>query len=155
MLHVIERLKIIFPDLNRREFTEDDCWKFVRKNKVIVRLAPLLVQGYYGKTVIRKRKRSYIFLDEKMKGMLMLKTFLHEIGHVCLHEPRGKIEVLYSRRESDCETRQDKEADIFMLLAMVPKQKLIELQQTPFEEIHPFMTNILLQRQTLWEKTGE
>jgi hypothetical protein len=151
MRFITSRLKTIFPGLNRREFTEDDCWRFCRKNKVLVRRAPLEVRGYTGKTTVRNCKRYYILIDEKLRGVELLKTFLHEIGHIALHEPRGNLDVLFLRRENSFETKQEIEADVFMLLALIPFYRYCELKKTPPEEFHPSLPELLLRRDKLYE----
>lgn len=155
MRHILKRLKQIFPELNRLEFSEEDCWRFVEKRNITVRRIPLEVDGYFGKTYVRRKKRYYILLDEKLKGIEFVKAFLHEIGHALLHEPRGNREVLYLRRENAMETQQESEADVFMLLAMVPKKRFLELKQTPFDQLHPFTAELLVRRQKLYEIISE
>lgn len=155
MRHSLNRLKWIFPWLNRREATELDCWRFVERRKIMVRLAPLVVHGYYGKTIVRKKSRDYILIDEKLTGIEFLKAFLHEIGHVCLHEPNGKREVLYLKKGSVIYGKHELEADLFMLYSLIPRSKLWEYANTPFEEIHPMVIEMLIRRQRFYESLGE
>ncbi len=155
-MHIlIRRLKTIFPGLNRFEFTEDDCWRFVEKNKILVRRANLEVPAYTGKTKVRGRKRYYILIDARLRGVEFLRVFLHEIGHVVLHEPRGSLEVLYFKHERDIETKQETEADVFMLLAMIPKRRYLELKQMPPDQLHPLTAELLILREKLYEKIME
>jgi hypothetical protein len=155
MRHILLKLKDTFPALNRREFKEEDCWRFVREQGITVKRAPLEVDGYTGKAVVRRQKRYYILLDEKLSGIHFLRAFLHEIGHVVLHEPRGASEVLYLKRENALESQQEAEADVFMLLAMIPKKRYLELKKTPPDELHPFTAELLLRREELFTKIRE
>jgi hypothetical protein len=81
-----------------------------------------------------------------------LRAFLHEIGHIILHEPRGASDVLYLKRENALETQQEAEADVFMLLAMIPKKRYFELKATPPDELHPFTAELLVKREELYKK---
>lgn len=155
MFHTLKRLKAIFPSLNRWAFTEDDCYQICRSRKIIVKRAPLEVHGYSGKMLYRKQKRYYILIDEKLKGIEFLRAFLHEIGHILLHEPRGNLEVLYLKRDIDIETKQEAEADVFMLLAILPKKRFFELRETPFELLHPFTVELLKKREKLYQLIKE
>lgn len=149
-------LKMNFPQLNLKQITEDDLWAFVERHEIRVERRMLGVNGYFGKyTPKRKRKpRGLILIDETLRWFEFLSTFLHEVGHYCLHEPRGNREVLFSRRETDVETKQDKEADFFMLLALIPKKTLFEMSQTPFEDLHPYTQEILIKRKKIFDSYG-
>lgn len=149
---LLKKLKKTFPWINRKPANETDCWQIVNRFKIVVRFAPLEVRGYYGKTVIRNKKRYYIFLDERLRGVELLRAFLHELGHALLHEPQSNLEVLYSRRETSFQTKQDFEADVFMLLAMLPFKRFLELKAMPEDELHPFTVEILKMREVLHEK---
>lgn len=121
----------------------------------MVRFAPLVVEGYYGKTMVRKKTRDYILLDENLRGVKLLIAFLHEIGHVCLHEPVDSREVLYLRKGSLIYGKQEIEADLFMLYSIFPLKKLKEYASTPFEDINPMVMEMLLRRQKFYERLGE
>lgn len=155
MHHLLLKLREVFPTLNVREFTEVDCWAFVKKHKIAVKRAPLEVEGYTGIRFVRGKKRYYMMIDERLDGVHFLKAFLHEIGHVVLHDPRGSLEVLYLKRDHAPESKQEAEADIFMLLAILPKKRFLELSRMQPDELHPFPVELLLRRRKLFEQIGE
>lgn len=155
MNQALKTLRKTFPDLNWHPFTEDDCWRFCESRSIVVRRASLGVDGYTGSRNVKGKKRTYILLDDKLSGVRLTAAFLHEIGHVLLHEPTGSTDVLYLRRENALETRAEFEADLFMLLALIPRPLLFEMQSAPPDELHPFGGDLLSRRQRLYELIGE
>lgn len=152
MHFLFSQIKQKFPNWNKHEFTIDDCWEYVDKNNIRVEQFPFPAKGYYGKYKYRGRWKYYIVLDSGLCGIELLQVFLHEIGHHALHEPYGSKDVLYYRREFSIESKQDYQAELFSVVAIIPFTLMYELLNK--SELHPLtleLCNLRLKVYEMWQ----
>jgi Zn-dependent peptidase ImmA (M78 family) len=104
---------------NERPLTEADFYCLCKRFDVRVIEAPLHTRGFY----FRLMGRDIIAVDCRLSGAARLVVLFHELGHFLFHIPESGPAANFhnvGRR-----TRQEIEADIFALCALIPK-KLIE-----------------------------
>ncbi len=148
MLLSINKIKEVFPDFNEREHTADDFWRVAKQNKIIVREEPLLIDGYFKVY----RKRPYILINSNLPEFERLLTAFHELTHYLLDAPYKKSSVLLYRDVQKLESIQEQRAEEIALVLLIPKWKLLELEETPFEDLHPYTQQLLVKRQRIFEK---
>jgi Zn-dependent peptidase ImmA (M78 family) len=116
LTHKISKLQIGW---NERPLNETDFFRLCKRFNVAVIEAPLHAQGFY----FRLMGRDIIAVDCRLSGAARLAVLFHELGHFLFHVPESGPTANFhnvGRR-----TRQEIEADIFALCALIPK-KLIE-----------------------------
>lgn len=147
MLFLSSQIKNQLPQWNEKEFGEADCWHYAQKHRIWVKRSRFRAAGYFGRTRFRNKKKYFIVLDERLKGVRLLNVFLHEIGHHCLHEPVNTRQVFYYRRRN---TKEEFEANVFAAVAMIPKHRLFELVGE--DDLNPFTMDVCDFRWQLYEK---
>ena len=108
----ISKLQI---DWNERPLTEADFHGLCQRFGIYVVEAPLNTRGFY----FRLMGRDIIAVDCKLSGAVRLAVLFHELGHFLFHVPESGPAANFhniGRR-----TRQEIEADIFALCALIPK----------------------------------
>lgn len=122
---------------NERPLSEADLYALCKRFKISVQEMPLSVGGFY----YRVMGRDYIAVDSKLPPQRKLAVLFHELGHFLFHAPESGVTANFhgiGRR-----TRQEIEADIFALCAIVPRawiesrsiQDLIEVEGIPAEMV--------------------
>lgn len=124
MNQLLSRIKEIFPHFNERAITEVEFWRAAKKEKVIVRSVPLMVDGYYQ----RYHGRHYILINEKLNGLTWLFTALHEFCHYLFHEPCDIDNYVLYRRGARVPDGRERQADAFAMIALFPINELKEVE---------------------------
>ena len=108
----ISQLKIGW---NERPLSEVDFYRLCKRFDVRVIEAPLHTRGFY----FRMMGRDIIAVDCRLSGTARLAVLFHELGHFLFHMPESGSAARFhnvGRR-----TRQEIEADVFALCALIPK----------------------------------
>lgn len=116
----LEKIRSVFPQFNKTAITDMDFWRAAKKHKVIVRTLPLKVKGYYK----YERGRHYILIDSRLSPLEFLHTALHEFCHYLFESPRLHTHAFY---KGVYDTPEERFADAFALIAMLPMPDLIKL----------------------------
>jgi hypothetical protein len=151
---IFQRMKKVFPKLNREPVTEIDFWRVARRENIFVHFWKLAggVNGFYGVNRRYKIARHYIVLNASLIHKNWLRTGLHELNHHFLHAPATNLDVYFSsNHRSD---RQDKEAEDLALIQLIPRPIFFKMSRVPFDEIEPETVEMLIQRKELFERTG-
>ncbi len=121
MLHIsnmrllIDQISKLQIGWNERPLTEADFYRLSKRFEVRVIETPLHTSGFY----FRLRGHNIIAVDCKLSGTAKLAVLFHELGHFLFHIPESGPAANFhniGRR-----TRQEIEADIFALCAVIPK----------------------------------
>jgi len=141
----LARIREVFPDFNVRAITEDDFWRAAKREKIIVREMPLLVDGYYQ----QKNGRHYILINKRLAGAKWLHTALHEFCHYLFDVP-GPAEnrVMYRRACGDPTDLREVFADAVALVGLLPFPDLVRLQTEDLTD-NPWLSNIVRARITV------
>jgi Zn-dependent peptidase ImmA (M78 family) len=137
----LTRIKQIFPDFNVKAVTEFDFWRAAKKEKIVVRSMPLLVDGYYQK----KNGKHYILISSYLKEAKWLHTALHEFFHYLFHVPATEGEALYRRACGDPQDPRERLADAFALVCIMPLPELQELQKEDLSD-SPWLSQLVAYR---------
>lgn len=100
---------------NERPLGEADFYTLCRRFKIGIQEMPLSVRGFY----YRVMGKDFIAVDSKLRGAQKLAVLFHELGHYLFHTPETGATANFhgvGRR-----TRQEREADVFALCAIMPK----------------------------------
>lgn len=134
------RIRFVFPYFNERPITNEEFWQAVKKEKIIVKQLPLLVDGYYT----CRRGRHYILIDSKLSGIRWLHTALHELHHYLFDVPSDRDGGTFYRGGKIIDRREYK-ADAFALCGIMPWPELIQI--TPADLAgDPTLANIVRDR---------
>jgi Zn-dependent peptidase ImmA (M78 family) len=140
----LARIREVFPHFNERPITESDFWKAAKRERVIVRELPLVVDGYYQ----HKGGRHYILINDRLSGLKWLHTALHEFCHYLFDAPEHMDNEVLFRRDAFSEGAvhaRERFADAFALFAMLPFPSLLELQSEDLTE-NPWLANLVRDR---------
>ncbi len=117
------KIQAVFPDFNIRPITTEDFWRVVRREKIVVRQMPLMVDGYY---TIRRNKH-YILINSKLTGVRWLHTALHELHHFLFDVPGPKDGRAFYRNGEYIDRREYR-ADAFALIGVLPWPDLLSIR---------------------------
>lgn len=112
---------------NERPLDEADFYRLCKRLKVSVTEMPLKVGGFY----YRAGGRDFIAIDCGLAGPRRLAVLFHELAHFLFHAPESGATANFhgvGRR-----TRKETEADVFALVAIMPRELL--RRRTPAELI--------------------
>lgn len=117
-------IRKVLPQFNENAVTETDFWKIAKKHKIIVRMLPLVVKGYYK----AEADRHYIFIDSRLTGVEFLRTALHELYHYLLSAPPTAAFTAKYRRGSQADLidhHDEQMAEYFAVIAMMPYSEFV------------------------------
>ena len=155
MNHSLSRLKKAIPGFNKKIFTADDFWRLARREGIRVDFWKLTrnIHGFYGVNRRYKKPVRYIVINPCNLPDRWLYVGFHELIHHFLHAPVTELEVYFSKDHASA--RQEREADMFARMLLIPKPLLLELVETPFEEIIGLSEKDLRARWTDYQRIGE
>jgi Zn-dependent peptidase ImmA (M78 family) len=103
---------------NERPLTEADFYKLCHRFKITVQELPLRVGGFYYCMM----GRHFIAIDSKLAPRKRLFVMFHELAHYLMHAPNHNETASYHCVGRP--TRKEREADMFALVALIPKHLL-------------------------------
>ncbi len=119
MIFVLEKIKELNIGWNERPLDEADLYRLCKRYKVTVEELPLQVSGFYYSVM----GRHFIAVDSKLPPRRRLFVLFHEFAHFLLHAPeRGATANFHGVGKRN---RKEIEADIFALVALIPKVDLL------------------------------
>src|SRR5438552_3332635 len=113
-----EKIKNLRFGWNERTLTESDFHRLCKRFRIKVVEMPLTTGGFY----YRAMGRDFIAVDSRLLGPQKLVVLFHELAHFLFHTPESGATANFhgiGRR-----TRQEREADLFALFALIPKSSL-------------------------------
>ena len=132
---------------NERPLTEADFYRLCKRFDVRVIETPLHTRGFY----FRLMGSDVIAIDCKLSGTAKLAVLFHELGHFLFHMPESGPAANFhnvGRR-----TRQEIEADIFALCAVIPKT-LIETRSITELVYDGFPAELIAERNEIYLRYG-
>lgn len=114
---------------NERAFTEDDLHRICRREKI--RLVEYPISGSLG-FYMTSGGRRFITSDSRLRGVRRLYVRLHELAHHFLHVPPRAAAAHFFQLRPD--TKQEFEAEVFAVVALLPEPRLRQMLQLPAEE---------------------
>lgn len=155
MTHSLARLQNAIYGFNKRIFTKDDFLRITRREGIRVYFWHLKknINGFYGLNRRCKRPTKYIIINDRLLPDRWLFTGFHELIHHFLHAPQVNIDVYYSKLHAS--TREEKEADMFARMMMIPKPLLLELLSASQDELVAFDLTALELRMSDLSNFGE
>lgn len=105
--------------LNTRILTESDFYSICEREKIKIILTPQIESGVY----VVFDSESYIFINNKLRGIKFLKVAFHELAHYFLHFPS---QTRFGAAFFDVHTKEKHhiEADLLVALALIPFDEL-------------------------------
>lgn len=134
------KIQSIFPHFNERPITAEDFWRVVRREKIIVRQMPLIVDGYYT----HRRGKDIILINDSLKGTRWLHVALHELSHFLFDVPGAEDGYTFYRNGQYVDRREYR-ADAFATIGIMPWPDLVAT--TPDDlAVSPWLADIVVAR---------
>lgn len=103
---------------NERPLNEADFYRLCRRYRITIDELPLRVSGFYYCV----SGRHFIAIDSKLPVRKKLFVMFHEFAHYLMHAPDQNATASY--HGVGRQTRKEREADIFALVALIPRTHL-------------------------------
>lgn len=103
---------------NEKPLTEADFYRLCQRFRITVEEIPLRVSGFYYCVM----GRHYIAIDRGLRGKQKLFVMFHEFAHFLMHAPNTNETASY--HGVGRQTRKEREADLFALVALIPQHWL-------------------------------
>lgn len=148
------QMKKLFAKFNEKAYAFDDFLRICRRERinVVTYKMPESVRGYYCSERKRIYRKKWIVFNELLTETQRLYVAYHELAHHFLHVQLASKQTFYCRLARLEETRHDCEAEAISLMFILPAAKLVELYETPFDELYPFTQEMLIKRQRIFEQ---
>ena len=115
MYFSLEKFSKLGIGWNERPLRETDFYRLCRRHRITVDELPLRVSGfYYGVS-----GRHFIAIDSKLPARKKLFVMFHEFAHDLMHAPDHNATASY--HGVGRQTRKEREADHFALVALIPR----------------------------------
>ena len=111
----LEKYRQLNIGWNERPLTEADFYRLCRRHKITVQELSLRVSGFYYSML----GGHYIAIDSKLPARKKLFVMFHEFAHFLMHVPDQNATASY--HGVGRQTRKEFEADLFALVALVPR----------------------------------
>jgi Zn-dependent peptidase ImmA (M78 family) len=147
MRFLTEKLSYLKIGWNERALTETDFFRLCKRFRIKVTEMPLSSGGFY----YRVMGTDFIAVDSKLTGPEKLFVLFHELGHYLLHVPDGGVTANF--HGVGLKTRKEREADLFALCAILPKN-IIEDQTVQTLTDEGFPAEMVAQRLAVYESKG-
>src|SRR4051812_3111725 len=115
MRFLIDKINSLRIGWNERQLTIDDFDYLCRRFRISVVEMPISVRGFY----YRVQGRDYIAVDRRLGDLEKLSVMFHELGHFLFHAPATGATASFHHVAGP--TREECEADVFALCALLPK----------------------------------
>lgn len=118
MHFLLKKIAKLDINWNVRQLTERDAYELCGRLGVVVEELPMTCDGFYFQAM----DKHVIAVNSRLSGAKKLKVLFHEIAHLLFHAPvSGPAAAFHhvGRR-----TRQEAEADVFALCALIPTAEL-------------------------------
>jgi Zn-dependent peptidase ImmA (M78 family) len=119
MRFLVDKLNSLRIGWNERALTTDDLHRLCRRYRITVQEMPLAAGGFY----YRAMGKDCIAVDSRLPEKEKLAVLFHELGHFLFHAPETGATASF--HHIGVLTREECEADVFALCALIPR-KLIE-----------------------------
>jgi Zn-dependent peptidase ImmA (M78 family) len=133
---------------NERPLTEADFYSLCRRYKITIEELPLRVGGFYYCMM----GRHFIAIDSKLPDRKRLFVMFHELAHYLMHAPNHNETASYHGVGRP--NRKEREADMFALVALIPKHLLETLSPDELIRDEGIMPVELASRYALFETHG-
>ena len=146
------RIKQIFKKFNIFSVSFDDGLKICRRERINVVFYPMAdcIKGYYSNVLIKKYRKKFIIINEKLLPVERWFVLLHELIHHFLHRSSERRQLFYCRAVELIESREELEARTFALMLMYPQKKLIELSGENLDYLSDYEQDLLVQRNFIY-----
>ncbi|MEP6945065.1 MAG: ImmA/IrrE family metallo-endopeptidase [Acidobacteriota bacterium] len=142
-----DKISLLKIGWNERVLTEADFHRICRRLRVRVEEMPLGPGGFYYRVL----GRDYIAIDSRLSGTAKLLVQFHELAHFLLHTPESGATANF--HGVGRKTRQEREADLFALCALIPLSSLRSRSTAELAD-EGFTADIIRERLDILEKYG-
>lgn len=111
---LIDKLSRLGIDWNIRALGESDLHELCDRFGITLHESPMGTDGFY----YRLLGQDFIAINSRLRGFRRLSVLFHELGHFLLHVPKSGPAANFHAVGRP--TRQEREADLFALCALMP-----------------------------------
>lgn len=153
MNEAYSRLKKRLRFLNIRAMTWDDVNKILKRFRINLRFydMPDGQKGYLNIELKRVYRKKYICINARLPLFEQFFAILHELVHFFLHTTGKRKQTHNWNVAKIVDSQEEKEANTFSLIMAIPQQELIEMENTPAEDINPWYAEKLKLRKEVYD----
>ncbi len=148
MRFISDKMTKLKTGWNERRLTESDFYLLCRRFKIEVTEMPLRTGGFY----YRVMGRDFIAVDCRLAGPRKLAVLFHELGHYLFHTPESGATANF--HGVGRKTRQEREADVFALCALIPRPLIEQRTVHELAEDHGFPVEMVAERLEILGRYG-
>lgn len=115
---LVDKIRRLRIGWNRKPLCEADLYRICRRFRIQVTEMPLRTDGFY----YRVKGRDFIAVNSRLDEPMKLLVLFHELGHFLFHTPGSGATANFHGVGGS--SRQEREADIFALCALLPRSSV-------------------------------
>ena len=133
---------------NERPLAEVDFFRLCKRFKITVQEMPLTTGGFY----YRVMGKDFIAVDSRLAPQEKLIVLFHELGHFLFHTPETGATANF--HGVGHRTRQEIEADVFALCAVMPKSLIANRRPDELVDDDGFTPEMVEERRGIFVRYG-
>ena len=133
---------------NERPLAEVDFFRLCKRFKITVQEMPLTTGGFY----YRVMGKDFIAVDSRLAPPEKLIVLFHELGHFLFHTPETGATANF--HGVGHRTRQEIEADVFALCAVMPKSLIVNRRPDELVDDDGFTPEMVEERRGIFVRYG-
>lgn len=148
MIFLLDKVAQLRSQWNKKPLSEDDFFRLCSRKKITVVEMPLTTNGFYYCV----KGQHFIAVDCRLEPYRKLLVMFHEFAHYLMHAPDTGVTASFHGIGK--KTKNESEADLFALCALMPKAWIERgiLAETAAEEGIP--ADLVSERFRSYERFG-
>jgi len=148
MRFLLDKIKKLQIGWNERPLTEADFYLLCTRFNIQIVETPQHTSGFH----FRLLGRDIIAVDSKLSGDAKLAVLFHELGHFLFHVPESGPAANFHNVGK--KTRQEIEADVFAICALIPCKKIAGRSIQELVEVDSFPFDMATARLDIYRRYG-
>lgn len=142
MIQTFQRMRELFPVLNRRAVTDAMVRRACKRLDTLLFYQPLRLDGYFVPASVSASGQQEIYVNSRLTPAGQLVAAVHEVKHAALDVEADR--VLASSHKGLATAKHGPEFDAYAIsaIALIPESKLINASRGLFDVEDEFLTDL-------------